>query len=118
MTAKSPTTRSEQIRARCNEFHKRNPEVWKRFQEIALELIRRGQKRYGAQTIFAIIRWESWLGDGGVTAFKINNDYAPLYSRRFQRTYPEHGNFFSTRRQTSKDAPASNLPALTPDDFE
>jgi hypothetical protein len=118
VSREKPMNRDDQIRARCNDFHQRHPEVWDRFVEIALELIRRGHKRYGAQTIFAIMRWEGSLGDDGVTAFKLNNDFAARYARRFQRVYRENADFFATRRQRSKDTPACDLPALTPADFD
>jgi len=115
---KPPESHREILRKRCNEFHRRHPEVWSKFVEIALELIRQGCKRYGAQTIFAIIRYQTRLGDDGKTRFKINNDFAPFYARRFLREYPEHAGFFQLRKQTSAARPANDLPELTPDDFD
>jgi hypothetical protein len=117
VTQEAVRSRWDQIRARCNDFAREHPQVWPKFVEIALELIRQGQKQYGAQTIFAIIRYQTGLGSDGVNAFKINNDYSPFFARRFQREYPEHANFFRVRHQKSRDANATGLPELAPEDF-
>ena len=35
------------------------------------------------------------MGGDGTTQFKINNNYAPYYSRRFMKMYPQHDGFFA-----------------------
>ena len=77
-------------------FHRENPAVWIRFAQFALELIQRGRTRYSADAVMHRVRWETALGDQNAD-FKINNNHIRFYSRTFQRTYPEHAEFFLTR---------------------
>jgi len=84
------------LRAKANAFHKVHPEVWDLFVKFAFEQIRAGAKHSGSKAIFERIRWEvSLRSEPG--EFKVNNNYAPLYARRFHRVYPEHDGFFRTR---------------------
>ena len=50
-----------------------------------------------------------------VPSLAINNNYKPFYARRFMACYPQHEGFFRTRKQTSEDKDATNLPELTPE---
>lgn len=111
-------SRMEQMREQCEAFHKEHPEVWDMFVKFSLEMINRGYKSYSTNSVIERIRWEKDVGGDGTTQFKINNNFAPFYSRRFMRMYPEHDGFFRTRRQTSADQTACNLPELTPADYE
>jgi len=78
------------------EYHKTNPHLYAAFKNIALRAIRLGFTNYGAKGIFEIIRWErAERGDG---EFKINNNFAPLFTRLFENEFPQHKNFFRKRR--------------------
>jgi hypothetical protein len=80
------------------EYHKTNPHLYEAFKNIALRAINLGFQNYGAKGIFEIIRWErAERGDG---EFKINNNYAPLFTRLFDNEYPQHQNFFRKRRSS------------------
>lgn len=112
------TTRREQMRERCEEFHRAHPEIWAMFVKFTMDRISRGFENYSVRAIFHHIRWETARptyrpGE----EFKLNNNHAAFYSRRFHKAYPTHDGFFRTRKQTSEDRDASRFPDLGPDDF-
>lgn len=111
-------TRLEEMREQVTRFHEAHPEVWDLFVQFAFEMIDRGYKTYSTNSVIERIRWEKDAGGDGTSAFKINNNYAPFYSRRFMQMYPEHEGFFRTRRQTSQDGDATDLPELAPRDYD
>jgi hypothetical protein len=111
-------TRYDQMEEQAQTFHKKHPEIWKLFKQFTFEKIKVGFKNYGARNVIERIRWETDKPNKvGANTFKINNNFHPFYARAFMNTYPEHKGFFRTRVQKSKDAPATNLPDLTPADY-
>lgn len=109
--------RSEEIAQQCADYHAKHPEVWDMFVDFTLQMVRRGFHNYSIKAIFERIRWEKDAGGDGETQFKINNNYAPYYARRFMKMYPAHDGFFRTRKLTTEDKPATHLPELTPAHF-
>lgn len=110
-------SRLDEMKRQCTAYHKAHPEVWDLFVKFSKEIISKGYKNYSVNAIFERIRWEIDVGGNGDTEFKINNNYRPLYARRFMNMYPQHDGFFRTRKQTSEDAPATNKAELTPRDY-
>lgn len=72
-----------------------NPEVWKQFVKFAMQLINAGYKRIGSKMIFERIRWETAVS--GNDGFKINNNYTPYYSRKFEKEFPQYEGMFAKR---------------------
>ena len=68
------------------------------FNDTALELIQKGYKRFGAFGILNKIRWEMALKYQG-RKFKCSNNWAPLLSRNFAKTYPQHNEFFKFKKR-------------------
>jgi len=110
-------TRLDEMKAQCQAYHKNHPEVWDLFVRFSKEIISKGYANYSVNAIFERIRWEMDVGGSGDSEFKINNNFRPLYARRFMKMYPDHDGFFRTRKQTSEEAPATNLPELQPKDY-
>lgn len=81
------------------EFDAANPEVWKLFVRFAFEVMQRGKRRYSADAILHRIRWFEEIETVGGRGFKVNDDFTAHYARKFIRTFPEHGDFFETRRR-------------------
>ena len=81
-------------------------------------MIDRGYNNYSAKAVFERIRWEKDAGGDGVTQFKLGNNHPAFYSRRFMKMFPQYDGFFRTRQQTSEDRSATNLPEMTPMDYE
>lgn len=112
------STRKEQMRQKCVEFHKKHPEVWELFVKFTKQVIARGHSNYGVGAIFERIRWElDTVGGDGKSTFKLNNNFRAFYARRFHAMYPLHQGFFRTREQTSSARAMSDLPELSPSDY-
>jgi len=111
------TSRLDEMKAQCQNYHIKYPEVWDLFVKFTNEIIDRGYDNYSVNAVFERIRWEIDISNVDRCDFKINNNYRPLYARRFMKMYPKHDGFFRTRKQTSEEAPATNKPELRPKDF-
>ncbi len=118
-----PKTRKEEMREQVEDFHRQHPIVWDLFKRFTFEVLRKGFKNYSVNAIFERIRWEQDIMIGANehlkdARFKLNNNYRAFYARRFMAAYPHHDGFFRTRKQTSEDSRATNLPELTPTYYE
>lgn len=118
-----PKTRKEEMREQVEAFHQQHPIVWDLFKRFTFEVLRKGFKNYSVNAIFERIRWEQDVILGTSehlkdARFKLNNNYRAFYARRFMAAYPQHDGFFRTRKQTSEDSRATNLPELTPAYYE
>ena len=111
-------TRRDEMVNQVAAFHSKYPIIWDLFVRFALEKINLGYTHYSVKAIFERIRWEMDAGGDGIISFKLNNNYPAFYSRRFMRMYPQHEGFFRTRHQISKDKSATQLPELTPNNYE
>ena len=85
------------IEKRFFKFHDENPYVYEAFRIIAIELILRGQRHYGAKAIFEIMRYKSLVTTG--EKYKLNNDYTAYYARMFEDRHPDYVGFFEMRTQ-------------------
>ena len=103
-------SRLDEITKEAMTFHIYNPIVWTLFVKYTLDRINKGFKHYSVNGIFERLRWDTYnFADpawSGEPDFKINNNFRPLYAKRFMEIYPEHSGFFRTRIQTSEYAPA------------
>lgn len=79
------------------EYHKTNPHLYEAFKRISLRAIELGFTHYGAKGVFEIIRWER-AEKSKSDDFKINNNYAPLFTRLFENEFPQHVGFFRKRK--------------------
>ena len=115
-------TRLDEILEEVDKYDEKYPNVWDRFVELTFDRINVGFKNYSVKAIIERIRWDmSEIGANGVTEFKISNNIAPIYSRKFMKIYPNHDGFFRTRIQTStfERAKYSNAtPDLSPEHFK
>lgn len=80
-------------------YHDANKHIYTKFEEIALETIKKGFKNFGAKGVFEIIRWQTGVSANG-DVFKLCNNYTPFYARLFEQKHPEHAGFF--RKKKSK----------------
>jgi hypothetical protein len=88
-----------------NRYDELNPEIWKEFEKIALNLITKyNRKRYSAYAIMEIIRYHTVIsGASGDDEFKVNNDYRSWYARKFVNVHPEHKGFFELRSKQAEN---------------
>lgn len=91
----------QSVLQRFKTYHKKNPQVFNRFSALAFQMKNTGRKVYSAETIINVMRWHTDLETNG-EAFKINNDFKPLYARLLIYHYPEFDGFFKLKKVTSK----------------
>lgn len=68
-------------------------QVYDEFKKLAVEAMAR-RARFSARTILEVLRWNTGIRMGG--EFKINNNFAPKFARRFMSEYNCPG-LFATR---------------------
>lgn len=72
-------------------------DLYLEFEKIALGLIAEGRTHYSSDGILHVVRFNTRAhGDEG--AYKVNNNLAADFARRFMREHPAHGQFFHLRR--------------------
>lgn len=89
------------------QYHNENPHIWEAFVRFANEAKQRGFKKYSANGIFELIRWEM-KGEKRFDGFKINNNYRADYARKMMAEFPEFKGFFEIRQLTSLRNTESN----------
>ena len=83
-------------------FHAAHLQVYKEFRELAQQLYDKGWRRYGAGTIYEVLRYHSDTADGRDTEpYKLNNNYRAYYARKLMREYPHFKGFFEIRQLRS-----------------
>ena len=75
--------------------------IWHDFQRRALQMAWR-RKRYGAQAICEVIRWDTLMRGG--EDFKLNNNWVPGLARHWLSIHGrEHPGFFQLRDHFGND---------------
>lgn len=77
------------------QYDQENPQIYTEFKRLAFQLINRGYRHIGAKQIFEVIRWNTMVS--GNDGFKVNNNYAPNYSRKFENDHPTYAGIFRKR---------------------
>jgi hypothetical protein len=101
------------LQAAFEKFDGGNPHVWDYFVRFAFEAIERGHKRLSTKLIIERIRWEVYMTTASDDDFKINNNHAPYYARKWRIKFPVYAAFFTIRRVP---ADYEILPAVDPTD--
>lgn len=86
-----------------NDYHKRNPHIYRAFVEKALKLKRAGREYYGAKAIMEVIRYDTVIG--GDDGFKISNNYTAYYARKAMAEHEELAGFFRTKQSKADVQP-------------
>ena len=92
----------ETIRESFNKFHKNNPGVYEKFENMALEAIRKGRKRLSAKLIVNVLRWEYYIRTDDEN-FKINDSFHSYYARLFAEMHPEYKDRFEFRKLRNEE---------------
>lgn len=72
-------------------YDQNNPEVFQAFERIALELLAKGVRRFGAKAIGEKIRYETAVRaalEPGMPRLKVNNNYWAYYARKLTMKDP------------------------------
>ena len=113
-------TRLDELTAAFETYDAKHPEVWRMFCLFTLDRIRVGCTYYGAKSIIERIRWETDAAriQSKENEFKVNNNYAPFYARRFHAQYPKWNGFFRLRHQTSQETLPAKRNQLGPRTYD
>lgn len=65
-----------------------------------------GRKKYSAQAIIYVIRFNQDLKTSG-DVFKINNDFTSIYARMLMYNNPDMEGFFEIRKEANLDVKSS-----------
>ena len=86
---------------RFNEYDQSNPQVWQLFKQFARDAYQAGHGRFSAQSIIERIRWKTSVETRG-GEFKINNDFAAFYARKYHEAFPQLDGFFQPRESQAE----------------
>ena len=92
----------ETIRESFIKYHRKHPEVYRKFENMALGAIRKGRKKLSAKLIINVIRWEYYFNSE--EDFKINDAYHSYYARLFVAIHPKYSNYFAFRKLRNEEA--------------
>lgn len=81
---------------RFEEFHRRNPQIYRLICEYARRLKAAGRTRYSIKTIWAVLRWQSDVQTTG-EHYKLDDRYYSRYARLVMAREPDLAGFFNTR---------------------
>ena len=82
------------LKEKFNTFDANNPHVWDLFVQYTMQAINSGVKKFGAQAVIERIRWHHNIDTVSEDQFKISNDHAAFYARKFMQEYPQHDGIF------------------------
>jgi len=78
-------------------FHRKNPHVYEKLKQLALDLKRKGRDRYTINGLFEVLRWHYAMRTNSDDEFKLNNNHRAYYARELMRNVSELYDFFETR---------------------
>jgi hypothetical protein len=87
--------------ARFERFHAENPDAYDLFKKYTFEAIMAGREHFSVISIFERIRWYTDVETQG-DPFKINQNFAAYYGRKFMQDFPAFEGFFRTRKLRGK----------------
>lgn len=94
----------DDLTARFERFHADNPKVYETLVSLARTWVRNtGRRKIGIKALFERARWEIALSTVGED-FKMNNNYAPYYSRLIMRQEEDLADLFELRRSAADAA--------------
>lgn len=99
------------IQIHFEEFHRKNPEVYRLWDRFTRRMIARGFRHGSASLITERIRWETSVETDGEPV-KINNNYRSKYSRLWERNNPQHAGFFRKRELQPRSVNSMNVDDL------
>jgi hypothetical protein len=82
-------------------FHRANPAVYAALKRMALDMRRKGVRRYGIGGLFELMRWQYALQTQG-DEYRLNNNYRSRYARLLMDDVGELRNFFEVRELQSE----------------
>jgi hypothetical protein len=79
------------------QYDQENKHIYELYKAIAINLAKEGRKHLGSQYIFEQIRYDYRFKSVN-DPFKVNNNFAPHYSRKFVLEHPQYGYLFKFKQ--------------------
>ena len=98
-----------QLDAEFERFLAENPEVYRRFRLLAVKLKAQGITRWGAKSLWEVLRWQLAVEtNASVKDYRLNNNFTSRMARKLMAEEPDDfGGFFETRQlKGGEDHPA------------
>lgn len=95
----APDCRS--LKARFEEFHRDNPEVYLELLKLARRARREGMERVSIKMLYEVVRWHRLLATTD-REFKLNNNWHASYARKLMAEHVELAGLFETRESPTK----------------
>lgn len=83
--------------ATFQQYHQSNPHIYEIYKSIAIELARQGRRYIGSKYIFEEMRYNHPFNSQN-DPYKINNNFAPMYARKFVLEHPQFGHLFKFKQ--------------------
>ncbi len=100
------TRKGASIEERFQAFHRANPQVYRAMRRMALDLKRRGFRRYSSDALMHALRWHAAIQLGPTDVYKFNDHFTSRFARLLMSDEPELAGFFETRRLRSRGVAA------------
>lgn len=80
------------------DFHRENPEVYRRLVQMSRDLVSRGHRKIGIGMLFEVLRWQHYMSTTDPHSdFKLNNNYRAYYARFIMDECPDLDGVFDVR---------------------
>jgi hypothetical protein len=79
------------------QFHKDNPDVYRRLVALARKARSHGYSHIGIKHIWEVMRWEVMIETKGATDYKLNNNFTSRYARLIMGQEPDLAGVFEVR---------------------
>ena len=89
------------LQERFEAFHRANPAVYAALKRLALDMRRKGVRRYGIGGLFELMRWSYAVQTQG-DEYRLNNDYRSRYARMLMNDVADLAGFFEVRELQSE----------------
>ena len=98
-----PLTRGQKLDFEFDQFIESNPHVYERFRMLAVKLKAKGHERWGAKSLWEVLRWELAMETNApVGSYSLNNNYTSRMARKLMQDSPEDfEGFFELRKLKS-----------------
>ena len=94
-----PMTRGQKLDYEFDQFIQENPIVYEKFRMLAVKLIAKGHTKWGAKSIWEVLRWELAVNtNAAVGTPKLNNNYTSRMARKLMAEDEEFEGFFELRK--------------------
>ena len=95
-----PMTRGQILDYEFDEFIQANPHIYKKFRMLAVKLKAKGIDRWGAKSLWEVLRWDLAMETGAKSSdYALNNNHVSRLARKLMHDEPEDfEGFFELRR--------------------